>query len=176
MYRVDVIDRPRLDAVAVLVYRRTENGVELLTRHNLRPAAFFHSTQDAAIPDDRVHLRVEEIVTGLLEPSDRGVSGLKQRADAEVREEAGVEMSAEDIEILGAPIFVAPGILSEKIHLAAVDATGKPQRQPEGDGSPLEEGAEVRWRTIAQVLAACRSGEIQAAKTETAIGRFLDRG
>ena len=37
-YRVDVVDRPFLDAVAVLVYRRRGDQVEVLTRQNLRPA------------------------------------------------------------------------------------------------------------------------------------------
>ena len=46
VYRVDVVDRPRLDAVAVLVYRRTEAGLEVLTRMNLRPAAYFRLVLD----------------------------------------------------------------------------------------------------------------------------------
>lgn len=175
IYRVDVVDRPRLDAVAVLVYRQGARGVEILTRQNLRPAAYFRKDKAMTVPDHRTHLFVEEIVAGLLEPADQGPEGLKARAAAEVKEEAGIEVSPEEVELLGGPFFLAPGILSEKVFLAAVDASGKEQGMPAGDGSPLEEGGETRWRPIEEALAACRSGEIQDAKTEIALGRFLAR-
>src|SRR3954470_19671596 len=61
IYRVDVIDRPRLDAVAVVVYRRGEHGLEVLTRQNLRPAAYFRAGKATAVPDGRSYLHVEEI-------------------------------------------------------------------------------------------------------------------
>jgi ADP-ribose pyrophosphatase len=176
IYRVDVVDRPRLDAVAVLVYRRGGQGLEALTRHNLRPAAYFRKDKEPAVPDPGSHLLTQEIVAGLLEPEDRGLEGVRARAAAEVREEAGLVVDAAAVELLGAPFFVAPGILSEKIYLAAVDATGKPQSVPEGDGSPLEEGGAVRWWPFEALLAACRSGEVADAKTELALTRFLARG
>lgn len=175
IYRVDVVDRPRLDAVAVLVYRRAGAGIEVLTRQNLRPAAYFRKDKDMAVPDGRSHLFVEEIVAGLLEPEDRGDEGLKRRAAEEVLEEAGIAVAPEEIELLGAPFFLAPGILSEKIFVTAVDATGKAQNPPVGDGSPLEEGTAIRWRPIAELVAACQSGEIQDAKTEIAARRLLER-
>ncbi|SET50911.1 NUDIX hydrolase [Stigmatella erecta] len=173
VYRVDVVDRPRLDAVAVLVYRRGASGLEVLTRMNLRPAAFFRKGKDMAVPDGRSYLRVEEIVAGLLELEDKGEEGLRHRAAEEVREEAGYVVSPEEIRLLGAGFFVAPGILSEKVFPAAVDVTGKQPQTPEGDGSPLEEGTELRWHPIEALLAACRRGEVPDAKTEIAITRLL---
>lgn len=173
VYRVDVVDRPRLDAVAVLVYRRVGASIEVLTRRNLRPAAYFRKDKAPAVPDGRDHLRCEEIVAGLLEPEDQGEEGLRRRAAEEVREEAGIALRPEEIRLLGAPFLVAPGILSEKIFLAAADATGRPQGVPEGDGSPLEEGGDLRWRPAGEALAACRAGEIQDAKTEIALVRLL---
>ncbi|MFZ5470022.1 MAG: NUDIX hydrolase [Myxococcota bacterium] len=174
IYRVDVIDRPQLDAVAVLVHRRSSSGIEVLTRMQLRPAAYFRKERAAGIPCESEHLFVEEIVAGVLEHADVGEAGLRVRAAEEVREEAGIVVSPEEMTLLGAPFFLAPGILSEKIHLAAVDVTGKAQGEALGDGSPLEESAILRWRPIAEVLSACRSGEIQDAKTELAVRRFLD--
>ena len=176
IYRVDVVDRPRLDAVAVLVYRRGAQGLEALTRHNLRPAAYFRKDKDPVVPDGVSYLLTQEIVAGLLEPEDRGLDGVRARAAAEVLEEAGLAVDAAAIELLGAPFFVAPGILSEKIFLTAADVTGKPQTVPAGDGSPLEEGGAVRWWPFEQLLAACRSGEVADAKTELALTRFLARG
>jgi ADP-ribose pyrophosphatase len=173
VYRVDVVDRPRLDAVAVVLYRRGPKGLEVLTRENLRPAAYFRREREQPVPDGQSHLRVEEIVAGVLEQSDRGAEGLRARAALEVKEEAGIDVAAAEVELLGGPIFLAPGILSEKVFLCAVDATGRAQAVPPGDGSPLEEGPVVRWRLAEELLAACRRGEVQDAKTEVGIGRLL---
>jgi ADP-ribose pyrophosphatase len=175
VYRVDVVDRPRLDAVAVLVVRQGPGGLEVLTRMNLRPAAYFRKDKEPPVPDGRVYLYCEEIVAGLLEPTDHGDEGLRLRAVEEVREEAGIDVAPAEITLLGPPFFVAPGILSEKIHLAAVDVTGKALLPPKGDGSPLEESPEPRWRTVAELKAAIASGEVQDAKTEIALTRFLAR-
>ncbi|QDE67796.1 MULTISPECIES: NUDIX hydrolase [Myxococcus] len=176
VYRVDVVDRPRLDAVAVLVYRRGASGLEVLTRMNLRPAAYFRKDNRGAmtVPDPASgYLRVEEIVAGLLEPEDKGEEGLRRRAAAEVHEEAGFNVNPEDIRLLGGAFFLAPGILSEKVFPAAVDVTELSPEEPEGDGSPLEEGTQLHWRPIQDVLDACRRGDIPDAKTEVALTRLL---
>lgn len=176
VYRVDVVDRPRLDAVAVLVYRRGASGLEVLTRMNLRPAAYFRKDNRGAmtVPDPASgYLRVEEIVAGLLEPEDKGEEGLRRRAAAEVHEEAGFNVNPEDIRLLGGAFFLAPGILSEKVFPAAVDVTELSPEEPEGDGSPLEEGTQLHWRPIQEVLDACRRGDIPDAKTEVALARLL---
>lgn len=174
-YRVDVVDRPRLDAVAVLLYRKEEGGLEVLTRQNLRPAAYFRQGRAMTVPDGRSHLLVEEIVAGLLEPEDQGEAGIRQRAAAEAWEEAGFEVRPEEVALLGGPFFLAPGILSEKVFPTAADVTGKAQGVAPGDGSPLEEGGRTRWWPAAALLAACRSGAVQDAKTELALVRLLDR-
>ncbi|NTX35795.1 NUDIX hydrolase [Myxococcus sp. CA033] len=178
VYRVDVVDRPRLDAVSVLVYRRGAAGLEVLTRMNLRPAAYFRKDQRDAmtVPDPGAgYLRVEEIVAGLLEPEDKGEEGLRRRAAEEVREEAGYAVRPEDIQLLGGSFFLAPGILSEKVFPSAVDVTDVKQEEPEGDGSPLEEGTLLQWRPLQEVLDACRRGDIPDAKTEVSLTRLLAR-
>lgn len=173
VYRVDVVDRPRLDAVAVLVVRQGAAGWEVLTRLNLRPAAYFRKDKEQPLPDGRSHLYCEEIVAGLLENDDHGEEGLKRRAAEEVREEAGFTVTPGEISVLGQPFFVAPGIVSEKIFLCAVDVTGKAGvEQPEGDGSPLEESPPPRWRTVKELQAAIASGDVQDAKTELALMRW----
>jgi len=175
-YRVDVVDRPVPDAVAVLVWRRVAGGTEVLTRKTLRPAAHFRSTLPLPVPDPRPYLLLEELVAGVLEPEDRGEAGLRRRAAEETREEAGFRVAPEDVELLGGSFFLAPGILSEKIHPTAVEVTGRPQETPEGDGSPLEEGATLHWWPIDALLEACRTGAVEDAKTEVMVGRFLARG
>jgi len=173
VYRVDVVDRPKLDAVAVVIYRRRGAQTEVLTRQNLRPAAYFRIGKQPAIPDSQTHLRVEEIVAGVLEDSDKGEEGLRMRAALEVGEEVGIQVAPEEIQLLGGPFFVAPGIISEKIFLAAVDVTGKEQLEPPGDGSPLEEGSMLRWCDAVRLLEECRTGRVQDAKTEIGLTRLL---
>jgi len=175
VYRVDVVDRPRLDAVAVLIWRRGESGREFLTRQNLRPAAHFRRDKVPNVPDGRSHLFCEEIVAGLLETADLGEAGLRHRAAEEVFEEAGFRVAPPSLELLGPPFFVAPGIISEKIFLAAVDVTGLEASVPAGDGSPLEEGGVTQWRSRASLEEALGDGTIQDAKTELALRRFLAR-
>ncbi len=172
-YRVDVVDRPQLDAVAVVIYRRRGAQIEVLTRQNLRPAAYFRVGKQPVLPDSQTHLQVEEIVAGVFEDSDQGEDGLRFRAALEVGEEAGIRVAPEEIQLLGGPFFVAPGIISEKIFLTAVDVTGKEQVEPPGDGSPLEEGSMLRWCDAGRLLEDCRTGRVQDAKTEIGLARLL---
>lgn len=178
-YRIDVIDRPTLDAVAVCLWARTPRGVEVLTRRGLRPAAYFRRGKPAALPEPE-YLLVEEIVAGVLEPGERGPDALRRRAADEAREEAGVEIAPERLEPLGGPFFVVPGIASEKIHLVAGEIArgGGPAELDaprDGDGSPLEEGAILRWRELGAAIRACEAGEIEDAKTEIALRRLAAR-
>jgi ADP-ribose pyrophosphatase len=183
-YPIDVIDRPSLDAVAVVVWARGPGGVEVLTRGQLRPAAFFRRGKPSALPEPE-YLLVEEIVAGVLEPGERGLDALQRRGAEEVREEAGLDLAPERLQPLGGAFFALPGIVSEKIHLLAVEVPPRPAAgadpyapfaaPDEGDGSPLEEGAWLRWRPLAEALAACEAGEIEDAKTELALRRLAAR-
>ena len=172
VYRVDVVERPRLDAVAVVIYRRSKSGVEVLLRRNLRPAAWFRKDKRPVVADPGAYLFVEELVAGLLEPSDEGVEGVLHRAAQETREEAGIVVGVEALRLLGGAVFLAPGILSEKVFLAAADVTGLVEGPAEGDGSPLEEGASTHWLGLDEALARCRDGRIEDAKTEVGLSRL----
>jgi ADP-ribose pyrophosphatase len=179
VYRIDVIDRPALDAVALCLWARTARGVEVLTRKGLRPAAYFRRGKQTALPEPE-YLLVEEIVAGVIEPGEVGLDALRRRAVDEAHEELGIALAPESVEPLGGGFFVVPGIASEKIFpLAAeiarfggdeeVDAPGA------GDGSPLEDGARMRWRELGAAIRACESGEIEDAKTELAFRRLAAR-
>ena len=111
---------------------------------------------------------------------EMGIEALRRRASEEALEEAGIAVPLTAFEPLGAPFFMLPGIASEKIHLVAGEvARGDgPARAPApgaGDGSPLEEGAQLRWRPLDAAIAACERGEIEDAKTEIALRRLAAR-
>jgi len=178
-YPIDVIERPTLDAVAVCLWARGPGGPEVLLRLGLRPAAYFRKDQSPAFPEP-VYLLFEEVVAGVLEPGERGLEALRRRAAAEVEEEAGLSVPPERFASLGGAFFMLPGTASEKIHVVAAEVArgdGPAIRDaPEhGDGSPLEEGGALRWRPLADAIAACERGEIEDAKTEIALRRLAAR-
>jgi ADP-ribose pyrophosphatase len=178
-YPIDVIDRPTLDAVGVCLWARTTRGVEVLTRRGLRPAAYFRRGKEPALPEPE-YLLVEEIVAGVLELGERGPDAIARRAADEALEEAGVRVAPHEVVPLGGPFFVLPGVASEKIHLVAAEVAWFGAEAPfdaphEGDGSPLEEGAVLRWRALPEAIAACERGEIEDAKTELAFRRLAAR-
>ena len=170
-YRVDVVDRPIPDAVAVLIWRRGAQGIEVLTRRALRPAAHFRAGLALPVPDPRPYLLLEELVAGVLEPEDRGEAGLRRRAAEETLEEAGYRVSPEDVTLLGGSFFLAPGILSEKIHPTTVDVTGRSRNGPRGTarrsrrarrstGGPSTRSSRragaARWRTPRRKISVAR--------------------
>ena len=89
----------------------------------------------------------------MLEPGER-VEALRATAPSEeAREEAGAAIDPAPSGPLGAPFFLLPGIVSEKIHVleAEVERSRRPRlldAPREGDGSPLEEGSLLQWRTL----------------------------
>jgi ADP-ribose pyrophosphatase len=179
VYPIDVIDRPTLDAVAVCLFARTPRCVEVLLRRGLRPAAFFRRGQSTALPEPE-YLLLEELVAGVLEPGEQGIEALRRRAAEEVREEAGLELAPARFGPLGGPFFMLPGIASEKIHLVAAEVErfgpdGPFDAPHGGDGSPLEEGAVLCWRKLAEAIQACERGEIEDAKTEIGLRRLAAR-
>ena len=178
-YPIDVIDRPTLDAVAVCLWARGPAGVEVLTRRGLRPAAYFRRGKVKVLPEPE-YLLLEELVAGVLEPGETGLDALRRRAAAEVHEEVGLDVAPERFQPLGGALFMLPGIASEKIHLLACevprgDGPSVCAAPEAGDGSPLEEGAELCWRPLAGAIDACERGEIEDAKTEVALRRLAGR-
>ena len=161
------------------LWARGPAGIEVLTRRGLRPAAYFRRGKATVLPEGE-YLLVEELVAGVLEPGEVGLEALRRRAADEVREETDLEVAPEALDLLGAPFFMLPGIASEKIHLVAGEVArgAAPAVRPApgtGDGSPLEEGAELRWRPLRAAIAACEAGEIEDAKTEIALRRLAAR-
>lgn len=183
-YPIDVIDRPTLDAVAACLFSRTARGVEVLTRSGLRPAAYFRRGKNPALPEGE-YLLVEELVAGVVEPGEVGLDALRRRASDECAEEAGLAIAPDRFEPLGGPFFMLPGIASEKIHLLVAECTAaergevtglfEPPALAAGDGSPLEEGALLRWLPLGAAIAACEAGKIEDAKTELAFRRLAAR-
>jgi len=176
-YVNDLAVRPYgLDAVVVVVWTRVAGGVQVLLRDGLRPTlAFGREPTRTVEPDPRPYLFLTELVAGILEVGDRGDTGLRRRAAAEVHEEGGYVVDPTTITRLGAATFPSPGSLPEKFFLMAVEvADPSAQLALPGDGSPMEEGATTRWMGLDAAIAACVAGEIEDCKTELGLRRLRD--
>jgi ADP-ribose pyrophosphatase len=176
-YVCEFVERPKgLDAVVVAIFARVDGRVRVLVREALRPALTFgrdHASQ--VVPDEKSYLGFPEVVAGIVERSDHGEEGIRQRAVAEVAEEAGYEVRPESILFLGSGTFATPGSMAEKYWLLGVEIDDIDARgTPLGDGSPMEEGGRITWLELQEAIAACVAGRIEDAKTELVFRRLAD--
>jgi ADP-ribose pyrophosphatase len=173
----DFLERPLgLDAVAVAVYARRADGIDVLLREGLRPALWFGRRVALPVADPRPGFLLEEVVAGILEEQDVGLAGIRRRVADEVHEEAGFTVDPDAVELLGAPVFLSPGALPDKLWLAAVEVDPAAQAAVAlGDGSPFEEGGATAWLDLDEAIAACVAGDLEDAKTELALRRLRER-
>lgn len=175
-YPCDVVSRRREDAVVALLYEIDgERRVRVLLRRATRAPVWLRRTKALVHPDALAHDTLLELVAGLLEDEDGpGARGLERRAAVEAHEEVGLELPAERFALLGDGSFASPGTTDEKLYYAAASAPLARAHPGHGDGSVMEEGAEVVVLTLREALAACRSGEIADLKTEVGLWRLAD--
>lgn len=176
-YNVDVVDRAGIDAVAVALYaiEPATRTVRVLLRETLRPGLLLRQQRETPLPDDRERPVNWEVVAGVIEPGEHGHKAINERAALEVQEEAGFKVYGPAVIDLGAAILPTPGPFPEKIYLKAVEVDPDEQGHPEGDGSPMEQGAALRWFELADAIQRCVNGEIEDAKTEIALRRLAQR-
>ncbi len=175
-YLVDFLVRPKgLDAVVVAVYHRTDAGVQVLLRDGLRPPLKYGRDEPKPLPDPREYMFFREVCAGIIEVEDEGEAGLRSRAAIEVEEESGFVVPADRVVILGGGVFPSPGAMAERFYLTAVEVDDPGEsRIPEGDGSPMEDGARIHWMDLDDAIAGCVAGEIEDAKTEICLRRLRD--
>jgi len=173
-YVSDAVVRPYgQDAIVVVIYAC--DPIRVLVRDGLRPTiAMVRDPERAPLPEPPPALTVTELVAGIIEEGERGDLALRQRAAAEVLEEAGFAVDASSVVLLGAGAFASPGCLAEKNYFAAVAVDPNAQQPLAGDGSPMEEGARTRWLPLADAIRACTRGEICDLKTELGLRRLAE--
>jgi ADP-ribose pyrophosphatase len=175
-YPCDIIERDGVDAVAVVLFTRDKDRIRVALREAPRPPVYLRKDAGLAVADGRVYLTVTEIVAGKVEPGDKGWEALKERAAAEVLEEAGFRVDAADVFFLGGGIFSSPGTTGEKVYLAAVEVEPSSRiEEPTGDGSIMEKDGTIVFLDLEEAVRRCRKGEIEDAKAEIALLRLSDR-
>lgn len=172
-YRYYFVERDRLDAVAVVLYRRRPTGLEVLLRAQLRPPLHFRGDYEVPLPALGTGAVQWEIPAGLVESGEHGPEGLFARAREEAREEVGVTLPRERFVLLGGPTSLSPGLIAEKLHFVTAEVRDDdPFGTPEGDGHPVEERSRSLFVSLPDALRAIDEGLVHDIKTETGIRRL----
>ena len=175
-YPCDVVSRPGSDAVVAVLYERAgEEDVRVLLRESPRAPVYLRRHKNFVHPDPREYLSVAEVVAGLVEAGDApGPQGLRERAAIEAKEEAGSALPPEAFALIGGETFASPGTSDEKVYYCAAAARLDAADPAGGDGTVMEEHAQLVVRELGDAIQACRSGAIPDMKTEIALLRLAD--
>lgn len=175
-YACDVVSRPGSDAVVAVLYERVgEREVRVLMRESPRAPVYLRRFKSLEHPDGREYRTLCEVVAGIIEPGDgAGDAGLRRRAALEAIEEAGCELPESAFSVIGDGTFASPGTSDEKVYYCAGQVGSEPRRPPRGDGSVMEECAELVLVELREAIRACRAGEIPDMKSEVALLRLAD--
>jgi ADP-ribose pyrophosphatase len=175
-YPCDVVSRPGSDAVVAVLYEVAgDERVVVALREGPRVPVYLRRLKRFEHPDPREYLSLVEVVAGLVEAGDgAGDDGLRRRAAVEAEEEAGYRPSTDWITVIGGETFASPGTSDEKLFYCATPVRLGERSEPRGDGSVMEECAEIVERELGAAIEACRAGEIPDMKTEIALLRLAD--
>lgn len=176
-YEYFMVERKLLDAVAIVLYRRTTTGgVEVVLRSQLRPPLAFRAEYDVPLLASGTGAVQWEVPAGLVEPGERGEAGLFARASAEALEEVGVRVAQERFAMLGPATSLSPGLIAEKLHFVCAELTHDDVcTEATGDGHVVEEGSVSVFVPLDEAMAAVDRGLVHDVKTEVALSRLARR-
>ncbi len=178
VYDCDVVSRRGVDAVVAVIYEIDEQRrVQVLLREGIRAPIYLRKDKTFVQPDPRTYTSLLELVAGIVEQGDPpGDEGLCHRAAVEAREEAGLDVPARRFTVLGVDVFASPGTTDEKLFFCAagVPLADADIDAADGDGSVMEQGADLRTMELGEAITACRQGVIPDMKTEVGLLRLAD--
>ena len=168
-------DRARMDAVVVVPHYTDQHAVRhVVLRSALRPPPYARPMAIRPFPEVESLGELWEVPAGLVEPDEQTPEGLVACARRELLEETGFDVPAFDIAPLGPPSFPAPGMIGERHFFFHARVDPQKRIPPPEDGSVLERKASIEAVPLERALEACRSGEIEDAKTELALRRLAE--
>jgi ADP-ribose pyrophosphatase len=171
----DWLERRALDAVVVIAYYFDAQGVPwVYLRSATRPPV---AKRDPARIPRSEWLRDEglwEVTAGLVEDDEETPEGLVRCACRELEEELGFTVDSEVMLPLGPSTLPAPGIIGERHFFFRVEVNPQKRAAPSLDGSALEQLGTIIEVPLADALSACRSGEVEDAKTELGLRRLAE--
>lgn len=164
-FSYDMVTRRSLDASIIVAHHRDAAGVvHVYLRSSIRPPVTLR-TEAPTSPGV-----LWEVPAGLIEPEEEP----RAAAVRELAEELGFVVEPEAMLPLGEWTLPAPAYIAEIQYFFHVAVDPATRRDPEGDGSPLEDGARIESVPLEEALAACRRGTVRDSKTELALRRFAE--
>ena len=115
-----------------------------------------------------------ELPAGLIEPGEQSTGGILRASCRELREELGFLALETDFQWLGPPIWVSPGMISERLFFVHLEVHPGRRGEPTLDGSALERDGRVVAVPLERALHLCRTGRIEDAKTELGLRRLME--
>jgi hypothetical protein len=158
------------DAVAVVCYRRTSRGLEVMLRSGVRVPITLGRGEHSRGPGRHPIHFVEELVAGVVEPGETTDEHRRIRARVEVLEEAGIDLPLAAITPLGAPLWITPGLCAELLYYFSADATDAPLVDAAGDGSPFEALGRVAWFPLDEAIARVSEGRAGIGDLRAEVG------
>ncbi len=178
-YELETVFPPFLDAVVLLLFALDSDEIaHIALRRAARPSVALRAqVPELARLDGREWSgALWELPAGGIEPADLepGGPGILGRARQEALEETGLAVEQTLFFPLGPSPFSAPAFCPERLHYLAALVEPSQAQPPQGDGHPMEDGAEVRFLPLDKALEWCGSGRIIDGKTELGLRRLAD--
>jgi ADP-ribose pyrophosphatase len=171
----DEVDRKSIDAVVVAAYFFDVSGVaHVYLRSATRPPVSLRGASRSPFKELRDSLGLWELVAGLVEPDEISPSGVIECARRELAEEIGFEVDCDRVQALGPSTLPCPGVIGERHYFFRVEVEPQRRRAPSLDGSVLEQLGAIIEVPLTDALIACRTGEIEDAKTELGLRRLFE--
>ena len=173
LYPYDATLRKWLDAVVIILTCHIEGQLHICLRSSIRPPLLLRHQCPVPMPDTNTSGIIWELPAGLLEPADTGEQGIIRRAAIEIQEETGYAVPTDRIRPMAGAPFLSPGTVPERMWYTVAHVSDPTDRQPpSGDGSPVEENADIEWVSLESALRLCEDGRIEDLKTELGIRRM----
>jgi ADP-ribose pyrophosphatase len=175
-FAYDVADRDALDAVLMVLHSPRAghpDDPDVCLRSALRPPVALRSNRPIPVPvkDARTGPMVWEMPAGLIEKGETGFEAVLATASRETEEEVGLQVSPDRFESLGAPVYLTPGLIGEKIHVVRAEVDRHAPAKITAT-EVVEKASRVEWCPLSDAFDRAARGEIEDCKTELALHRL----
>jgi hypothetical protein len=170
-----VVKKVGCDSVAILLFFIDGGKIYVGLIETVKPVLYMRSRLPLPKNDMKRYVSFTGIIAGGLENLDgEGNSAINRRAAEEVMQEGGFSIRAEDLIDLG-HYFTSPGYAVEKMYVRAYELKEFTHEQIKGDGTSFEEGMQIKFKSIHEVMRMLDDGLIEDAKTEIALRRLCTK-